>query len=403
MTSEILILTPSAVALAADSAVTIGNRKTYNGVNKLFMLSNNPPMGIMTYNLSNFSSVPLETIIKEFRRYIKKEEFELNTVKEFRNKFKEFLENLVCDDLYTCSFEDKVNEFIKPLKENQENIDKNDFENALNSIPNDWDYDIFGELSEEIIKNLDKYDEKFIGVIPEYNGYDNKNEILTKFQRFFIFNEFINPFTGIVIAGFNKDMLFPSYVEFNITYLFDDNFRCNKVKSMDISGNQVHVRPLAQNDVINTFLGSMDDTTRFKLINYVSNIYGYYSVHLKEAIKDNSSLNEDEKEKFINEILKIEHANNLLTNSFEDFLDQLKLEHAEPILESISALPKEELSNLAESLIKITSVKRKVQSDLETVGGPVDVAIITKGDGFIWTKRKHYFGADLNPHFFERD
>lgn len=403
MTSEILILTPSAVALAADSAVTIGNRKTYNGVNKLFMLSNNPPMGIMTYNLSNFSNVPLETIIKEFRRYIKKEEFELNTVKEFRNKFKEFLENLVCDDLYTCSFEDKVNEFIKPLKENQENIDKNDFENALNSIPNDWDYDIFGELSEEIIKNLDKYDEKFIGVIPEYNGYDNKNEILTKFQRFFIFNEFINPFTGIVIAGFNKDRLFPSYVEFNITYLFDDNFRCNKVKSMDISGNQVHVRPLAQNDVINTFLGSMDDTTRFKLINYVSNIYGYYSVHLKEAIKDNSSLNEDEKEKFINEILKIEHANNLLTNSFEDFLDQLKLEHAEPILESISALPKEELSNLAESLIKITSVKRKVQSDLETVGGPVDVAIITKGDGFIWTKRKHYFGADLNPHFFERN
>ena len=70
MTSEILILTPSAVALAADSAVTIGNRKTYNGVNKLFMLSNDPPMGIMTYNLSDFSNVPFETIIKEFRHEI---------------------------------------------------------------------------------------------------------------------------------------------------------------------------------------------------------------------------------------------------------------------------------------------------------------------------------------------
>lgn len=34
----------SAIAMAADSAVTVGNKKTYNGVNKLFMLSNDPPM-----------------------------------------------------------------------------------------------------------------------------------------------------------------------------------------------------------------------------------------------------------------------------------------------------------------------------------------------------------------------
>lgn len=64
-------------------------------------------------------------------------------------------------------------------------------------------------------------------------------------------------------------------------------------------------------------------------------------------------------------------------------------------------MPYEELSNLCESLIKITSLKRKVQSDLETVRGDVDVAIITK-DGFIWTKRKHYFDANLNHQFFEK-
>jgi hypothetical protein len=36
----------------------------------------------------------------------------------------------------------------------------------------------------------------------------------------------------------------------------------------------------------------------------------------------------------------------------------------------------------------------------ETVGGPIDVAVISKGDGFVWIKRKHYFERDLNPHFF---
>ena len=36
----------------------------------------------------------------------------------------------------------------------------------------------------------------------------------------------------------------------------------------------------------------------------------------------------------------------------------------------------------------------------ETVGGPIDVAVISKGDGFIWIKRKHYFEGDMNPQFF---
>lgn len=43
---------------------------------------------------------------------------------------------------------------------------------------------------------------------------------------------------------------------------------------------------------------------------------------------------------------------------------------------------------MAEALLSITSLKRKMSISLETVGGPIDVAVITKGDGFIWVKRK---------------
>ena len=42
------------MALAADSAVTVGNIKTYNGVNKLFYISNNPPIGIMIFGSADF-------------------------------------------------------------------------------------------------------------------------------------------------------------------------------------------------------------------------------------------------------------------------------------------------------------------------------------------------------------
>jgi hypothetical protein len=28
------------------------------------------------------------------------------------------------------------------------------------------------------------------------------------------------------------------------------------------------------------------------------------------------------------------------------------------------------------------------------------VVVISKGDGLIWMRRKHYFRPELNPHFF---
>lgn len=74
--------------------------------------------------------------------------------------------------------------------------------------------------------------------------------------------------------------------------------------------------------------------------------------------------------------------------------------HVTPIIDAVGFLPKEELAQLAESLVNLTSVRRRMSTNAETVGGPVDVAVISKGDGLIWIKRKHYFDPALNNHFF---
>ncbi|MFC2016786.1 hypothetical protein ACFLUD_00030 [Chloroflexota bacterium] len=77
-------------------------------------------------------------------------------------------------------------------------------------------------------------------------------------------------------------------------------------------------------------------------------------------------------------------------------------EFSGPIANIVSVLPKSDLAALAESLISLTIVKRKSSPESETVAEPIDVALISKGDGFIWIKRKHYFNADFNPGFFTR-
>ncbi len=72
---------------------------------------------------------------------------------------------------------------------------------------------------------------------------------------------------------------------------------------------------------------------------------------------------------------------------------------SEPVINMAAFLPKDELAHLAESLVALTSLQRRISSDAETVGGPIDVALISKGDGFTWVKRKHYFKPELNQNF----
>src|SRR5205085_9222928 len=70
-----------------------------------------------------------------------------------------------------------------------------------------------------------------------------------------------------------------------------------------------------------------------------------------------------------------------------------------PVLDTIEVLPKDELAAMAEAFVNLTKFRRRVTPVAETVGGPIDVAVITKGDGFVWISRKHYFTKELNPHF----
>src|SRR5216684_7836483 len=69
MTAEVAVLNRNAVALAADSAVTLRlpeGTKIYR-TNKLFALSKYQPVAIMLYGSADFLDVPWETIIKTYR------------------------------------------------------------------------------------------------------------------------------------------------------------------------------------------------------------------------------------------------------------------------------------------------------------------------------------------------
>ncbi|MEL6212438.1 MAG: hypothetical protein AAFQ96_02485, partial [Pseudomonadota bacterium] len=70
MTSEVVLMNRQAVAMAADSAVTISGPqyiKTYQSVDKLFPLVDGQPVAVMIYNNAEIMSTPWETVISLYR------------------------------------------------------------------------------------------------------------------------------------------------------------------------------------------------------------------------------------------------------------------------------------------------------------------------------------------------
>jgi ATP-dependent protease HslVU (ClpYQ) peptidase subunit len=59
------------IALAADSALTLGNgKKIYHTAEKLFSLSPSIPVAIMTFGAADMMNVPWETVVKIYARHV---------------------------------------------------------------------------------------------------------------------------------------------------------------------------------------------------------------------------------------------------------------------------------------------------------------------------------------------
>jgi hypothetical protein len=66
-----------------------------------------------------------------------------------------------------------------------------------------------------------------------------------------------------------------------------------------------------------------------------------------------------------------------------------------PLIEP--AMPLQDAIDLAEFLVDLTIRFSRFTPGPPTVGGPIEIAAISKHEGFRWIKRKYYFDRQLNP------
>ncbi len=425
MTAEIMIMNKEAIALAADSAVTtFGTQKIFTSANKLFSLSKFHPVGIMIYGNASLMGIPWQTLIKIYRKKIGSTEY--NSLQEYATNFIDFLSSDVIsipDDVQKeyikfsiYSYFDFVNKLINKQMDNNFNQGKtmteddvkkvvteviqnqyNTWTNTSNvtSIPSEFNQIII-EQNKDIIKQ---------GIIDIFGNLPIRTKQKNQLQKICgdIFAKFPikttkHSISGVVIAGFGKDDIFPAYVAYEIDCIINHNLKYKKFDQHKIDFNNYGIlQPFAQSEMVFTFMEGVNPYYMNLQSDYLTEILKDYSGWIFDNLTNHCNASEKKRVKKI-----MENINSDILTEYQKNLENYRKKHfSQPITQVITVLPKDELAEMAESLVNITSFKRRVSMDSETVGGPIDVAVISKGDGFIWIKRKHYFTPDLNNKFFQ--
>ncbi len=76
-------------------------------------------------------------------------------------------------------------------------------------------------------------------------------------------------------------------------------------------------------------------------------------------------------------------------------LDQLRQRSEVQVVHP--AMPIQDAINLGGFLVDVTKGVKDFVFEAPTVGGPTEIAAITRHEGFKWVKRKHYYDSVLNP------
>lgn len=180
--------------------------------------------------------------------------------------------------------------------------------------------------------------------------------------------------------------MFPSIIQITIDGMIQNKIKYvvkNKISTDPEKSNvSASINPFAQHEMVSTVLDGIDPSLNDYRVTQLSSIkdqlVSYFGSKNKDKLDKLFEKNDDEFKKYVAEKF----------NS--------------PITSMLQSLSVDELGNMAETLVSLTSFKRKYSGAMRTVGGPIDVLVISKGEGPVWLKRKKYFNKDMNEGYFLR-
>jgi hypothetical protein len=396
-------------------------KKIYNTANKLFTLSKYHPVGIMVYGPADLMGIPWETAIKMFREELHTTNF--NRLIDFAERFVNFLANnrlLFPAALQETDFAGMCRWVLSQVRQKVDSQVRLDIETNGNI-----DDEGVGRVIAEVVdaelatwngyRRLECFQQGFEANL--LARYDKTLDHL--FQEVFVdlpigrvrekllqicglrtTKEWWSQRSGgVVVAGFGKNDVFPVVQSYTVEAVVHDHLRYDRNAGLSNDMNETHaamILPFAQAEIVYRFIRGIDPEYKQEFTSFLRNLL---TVEFPERLVADfgASASEEDRRNAQAEIIRL---GRIIVRDFEDkWSNWEQRKFVSPVLDIVGDLPKDDLAAMAESLVNLTSFKRRITAEMETVGGPIDVAVISKGDGFVWIKRKHYFQKDLNSGF----
>lgn len=402
MTAIVGILNKRAVAIAADSTVTVkkdGKAKFFNNTRKIFSLSENIPVGIMMTGDVEFMGMPWDVIFGQYKAY--RNGKPLPHLKDYMDDFLSFLTSfphLNTKEVYNSYLYEELTNFYytrkaivdSRIREEQGKATKRTFMDHLADVLTE-DIETFSDICQsENMKEIGY--KKFYSIAKKQFESLKKTiseegvpaETLPLWER--IFYDYITSSESsvdsqIIFTGYGEDEIYPSIQAATLSGIIDGKLRFHHDSYNEITNVcSSAIIPFAQYDVmiglLNGIAPDMCRNIMEKMDEYIEKARELIITRISEAgygIK-------------IREILKSVQFDDLSTAFSEDIHKFVCEHYTDSLLETVNFLSAGEMADMAESLISITSLHKHCTSSEESVGGPVTVAVITKAEGFRWVK-----------------
>ena len=400
MTAEIMIMNKLAVALAADSAATIAGNKVYQSANKLFQLVLSEPVGFMVYGNDEFMGIPWETVVSLYRSASEGKSFD--RLVDYANDFIKFLREFpylsITDEVVRVEL--AVDDLLKNFAQQvlQQSDPNNEppsaqevslalasmLENRLQEIET---YPLVAELPADFEKAVVRQCEPVIrdAVYRQFDELPDIDTLLTSFQRLVVGSLVrgrLLPDSGIVLAGYGRLDVLPAMAESQIFFRMLGEVAHTPVEMTALSLDYTaQIRPFAQTEMVNAFMEGIDPDLNQHMLRAMEAKFAELLATVMQRL-------DVQDENIARELQEISQG--LLQNYLDEMKSYRLKGYIYPVMDAVAVLGKQDLAIMAETLVNLTAFKRRVSFDTESVGGDIDVAVISKIDGFVWVKRKQY-------------
>ena len=415
MTAIVGILNKRAAVLAADSALTVvkGDRmKIYNTTTKIFQLSQDNHVAVMFFQNVDFMDVPWEVIFKLY--HDKRGDKQFDSIKEYAEDFYQFLR----DAKFFCSSDQQKDYLDGELATYYNNVKSaaiSDMEKEIDAMDDDDSFneeDLLRKHLKDCIARVDAM-AKDAGVNPglekigekEIRSYGKdsletlKDQVEEDSLPKDMFDDWIKGFTnyirsrfyyngtGIVFVGYGRNDIFPTLLPTYVSGAFNNRLRYYiDTDGMNAIGENstASITPFAQSDVMITLMKGIAPNFYEKVIDLNVRSLSEEREKIAFLLKD-----EGVDDTIITKVKDID-TTGIEKKHSESMDEYMQEEYIDGIVNAVESFNVEDMTNMAENLVSITSLQRHFSSSDETVGGPIDVAVITRAEGFTWVRHKDF-------------